>query len=372
MRKVFVVLVILILIVLGVFGWQTIRDQAIVTPIGKKVQEITEKPFAKYTFQRLRDADIPASPIAIGRKLKDDPDFASYEFYYTVDKSLLGTKEDQRVSGLINIPKTTGTYPVLVMFRGFVPRETFTTGEGTRRTAEEFARNGFITLAPDFLSFGESDNPKVSSMEDRFQTYPTALTMLNSVQYLPAALDQLESRPQPTISEPSDQTFSPDESEASISGVLADTSKIGIWGHSNGGHITLSVLAISGKSYPTVLWNPVTKPFPYSILYFTDEYEDEGKALRKVVADFEQDYDVFDYSPSRYYKWIQAPIKLDQGGLDEEVPVHWSDQFVDSMKKIGKDIEYTIYPGENHNFNNGAWPEIMESDIQFYTDHFTK
>jgi dipeptidyl aminopeptidase/acylaminoacyl peptidase len=272
-----------------------------------------------------------------------------------------------RVTGLINIPKTPGTYPVLVMYRGFVPREAFTTGEGTRRTAEEFARKGFITLAPDFLGYGGSDDGSTDSLEDRFQTYPTALTLLASIPNLPEALDQFEKNQltlTPTIAPKSLDEFKP------ITDVRADTSQLGIWGHSNGGHIALSVLAITGEKIPTVLWNPVTKSFPYSILFFTDEYEDEGRGLRKIIADFEEKYDIFLYSPSKYYTWIQAPIQLHQAINDEAVPVRWSDQFIATMESLDKDIEYFTYPNENHNFNLGSWEEVMTRNEEFYIQNF--
>ena len=313
----------------------------ILSPLGKVVKEVTQRPLEKYTFKNLQKISFPPSTITLGHTLKDDdPDFVSQMFYFTF--------EGKKVSGLINVPTTPGTYPVLIMFRGFVDRGQFTTGEGTRRTAEEFARNGFITLAPDFLGYGASDREADDGFESRFQTYTTGLVLLASVEKLQDGLN------------------------ASYSGKLkVDTTKVGVWGHSNGGHIALSVLAISGKKYPTVLWNPVTKPFPYSILYFTDEYDDGGKALRKSLANFEALYNTDFYDPSRYYDWIQASIQLHQAVDDEEVPLRWSDQFVEHMKSMDKDMSYFIYPGENHNFNNGSWPTIMQRSIEFLDSQFS-
>lgn len=363
------ILLMIVLVIAGLAGlFIYFRRDEIVRPINQTVDQVTEKPLEKYSFERLKGAEIPPSEIEIGKQLKDDEDFVSHEFRYTVSGSLLNSDTDKTVSGLINIPKESGTYPVLVMYRGFVARENYTTGEGTRRTAEEFARNGFITIAPDFLGYGQSDPGSDGSIEDRLQTYPTALTLLASVPNINSALNkfsesQLRITPTGTRQEIAD--FEP------IVAVEADSEKIGIWGHSNGGHISLSTLAITGKEIPTVLWNPVTKPFPYSILYFTDEFDDEGKALRKVVADFEKEYDVFDYSPAQFYEWISAPIQLHQAIEDEAVPVRWSDQFAASMEEKEKEIEYFKYPEENHNFNLGSWEEAMERSIEFYTDHFT-
>lgn len=338
-------IVFLAVVIVGV--WLYIKkEQVVISPVGKIA---IEKPLDKYTFERLKKKQFAASSITIDKKIKDEDTFTSYLFYFTVDQ--------KKISGLLNVPKTKsnladaegGTYPVIVMFRGFVPKEKYTIGEGTRHSAEVFAQNGFITLAPNFLGYGKSDNPSSDSMEERFQTYTTALSLLSSSSYLNQALEKIKEV-----------------------NVQADPQKIGIWGHSNGGHIALSVLAISGKNYPTVLWNPVSKSFPYSILYFTDEFDDHGKALIRVIADFEKDYDAEKYSPPNYYKWINAPIQLHQAVEDEAVPIKWSNQLVETLEKLKKEVAYFTYLGEDHNFSKGSWSTIILRSISFYKSEFEK
>lgn len=310
-------------------------------PLGKVVDTVRQRPLEKYSFENLRKTRMTPSVFSLGDPLKDEKEFASYKFYFLVD--------GKKVSGLLNMPKKAGTYPVIVLFRGFIEKDAFTTGEGTRRTAEYFAQNGFVTLAPDFFGFGESENGSDDGIEDRFQTYTTALTLLSSVKSLNKTL------------------------QATESGMIqTDSEKVGIWGHSNGGHIALAVLSITGKPYPTVLWNPVSKPFPYSILYFTDEYEDHGKGLRKLVADFEKDYNIEKYSPTNYYKDITASIQLHQAVDDEAVPIRWSDQLYDELKTLDKDIAYFTYPGENHNFNLGSWPLAVKRSADFFKSELEK
>lgn len=310
-------------------------------PLEDAAENIVEKPLEKYSFGNLRKTTFSPSVISLGDVIKDEKDFTSYTFYYLV--------AEKKVSGLLNIPKNPGVYPIIVLFRGFVPREIYTTGEGSRRTGEYFAKQGFVTLAPDFLGYGASEKGADDAMEDRFQTYTTALTLLASLKNLNTTLEATQS-----------------------GSVQTEPKKVGIWGHSNGGHIALAVLAITEKPYPTVLWNPVTKPFPYSILYFTDEYDDNGKALRKVVADFEKDYDIEKYSPQNYYQYIQAPLQLHQAEADEAVPLRWSNQFYDRMKALEKEIVYFTYPSENHNFNNGSWPEAVERSNEFFKTSLEK
>lgn len=293
-----------------------------------------EKPLDKYSFENLSNTTFKPSPITFGQVLKDENDFTSITFYFFVD--------NKKVSGLANIPKKEGTYPIIVMFRGYVPQETYETGIGTQHSGEVFAQNDFMTLAPDFLGYGESDNPSENAIEERFQTYTTALTLLESLNNLNQAL------------------------ESNNFLARSNPKKITIWGHSNGGQIALSLLTITAKSYPTVLWAPVSKPFPYSILYFTDEFNDHGKALRKIIANFEKDYDIEKYSPSNFYNKIEAPIQLHQGTQDEAVPQKWSDQLKDDLEKLDKNVEYFVYLEENHNFIKGNWPTTIQRSINFY------
>lgn len=310
------------------------RPNTLVTNPIEVVQK--EKPLAKYAYSALRKAVFEGSEITVGESAKKSEQYASYLFSFTV--------QGKRVSGLMNVPTKSGNYPVILMVRGYVPKETYEPGAGTSHGGEVFAQNGFITLAPDFFGYGSSDNPPISSIEDRFLTYLTMLELVHSLPNLNTALEskQITAR--------------------------FDGTHIGVWGHSNGGQIALSLLEISGGTYPTVLWAPVTKPFPYSILYYTDDIEDHGKALRKVIAEFEKDYDAEKFSLTNYLDWIQAPIQVHQGGADEAVPEQWSDVFVDTLKAKDKSVEYYTYPGEDHNFTQGSWNTVMQRTMEFYRE----
>ncbi len=320
-------------------GMVLLKKQKLLSPLAGENPVKTEKPLDKYTYENLKKRVFIGKSITLGKLLNDQPEFSSRMFYYTSD--------GKKVSGLANFPKRPGNYPIIVMFRGFVDPWAYSTGEGTVHAGEVFARNGFITLAPDFLGYGQSASPSADAMEERFETYTTALNLLASLKNLNTALA---------------------DSNINIS---ADVSKVGIWGHSNGGQVALSVLEISGGNYPTVLWAPVSKPFPYSILYYTDEFDDNGKALRKVVANFEKDYDSEKYSPTNFFNWINAPIELHQGVIDEEVPQLWSDDLYANLKKMGKDITYYTYPTEDHNFDDSAgWSFAVERSMGFYKSKF--
>ncbi len=309
--------------------YQYLLNPNFISPLSKTPYK--EKPLEKYSYSRLKQSERIGSDIVFGNIVKENPGFISQIFYFST--------EGKKASGLINYPAEKGVYPIILMIRGFVDQTIYSPGMGTQRAGEIYAQNGFVTLAPDFLGYGDSASPSASSIEERFETYTTVLDLLASL---------------------------PNLNNIDKKIVQVDFGKVGIWGHSNGGQIALSVLEITGKDYPTVLWAPVSKPFPYSILYFTDEFEDHGKALRKVVADFERDYDIEKYSPYNYYSWIDAPIQLHQGGQDEAVPQKWSDNLYADLKKLDKNITYYTYTDSDHNLLPGGWNLAIQRSLDFY------
>jgi len=318
-----------------------LKQPAYINPIGN----VEKKPLEEYQFENLKKRNFAPGKIILGKEIKKTEEYTSRIFYFTTKNIITGKKEKN--SGLINIPiKSDGPCPLLILIRGYVDQEIYEPGVGTKHFGELAASQSYITLSPDFLGYGESDKPSTKSIEERFQTYVTVLTLISSINNL-------------------DSTF---KKEKITTQVNAD--KIGLWGHSNGGQIALSVLEISGKDIPTILWAPVSKPFPYSILYYTDEFEDRGRALRKVVASFEKDYLADNYSLANYLDWIKSPVQIYQGGIDEAVPQKWNDQFVDELKKKDKQVEYFVYPLENHNFNNGSWDNIAGRSLDFYSSFF--
>lgn len=299
------------------------------------ISQIKPRPLEKYTIDNLSKVNggdgysTQTSNLKTEEILEEDKKFTSYLFSFG--------EASKKVTGQMNIPKGKGPFPVIVMFRGYVDQKQYKTGDGTKRAGEYFAKNGFITIAPDFLGYGGSDPEAENIFESRFQTYTTALTLINSVK---------------SVRE-------------------WNQKDIFIWGHSNGGQIALTVLEITGLAYPTVLWAPVSKPFPYSILYYTDESDDRGKLIRRELAKFEEDYDVELFSLTNYLDRIKAPMQINQGTADEAVPVRWTDELVKTLKEKEVDVDYFKYPGSGHNLNP-AWNTVVAKNLEFFKENLTR
>lgn len=330
----FIIVFIINILLVGCVVYLYQQKVELLSPLAPK-QEVVETPLDKYAYDTLKKTAFESQEMDFDTVIDKTTAYETRMFYFQV--------EGKKVSGLAHVPVTQGEHPVIIMVRGFVDPAIYKPGIGTARVAQELAKEGYITLAPDFLGYGESDLPGILPLQDRFQTYPTLIQLITNIQTLNTSLQK-----------------------ANIE-TTADEENIGIWAHSNGGQITLSVLAITGQKYPTVLWAPVSKPFPYSILYFTDEFEDDGRALRRVVYQFEELYDIHRYSLTNYFDQIEAPIQLHQGGLDDAVPQKWSDQLYDRLKEMDKDIEYFTYPDADHNMQPD-WTTATKRTISFFED----
>lgn len=333
-RIIKIILFSVILITLGYF-YGKYSNNLVLDNNQKDIQK--DLTFNKYTIPNLRKTAFNGNNIVISEEIPNNSNnevIRTYK-YYSYDQS-------RKVSGLLNFPKQNGEYPIAILIRGYVDKEIYTSGIGTQRVAENLASNGYITLAPDFLGYGDSDKEAKNGLESRFQTYTTTLELLASLKNLNIAFEEQDID------------------------VRANTNKIVLWGHSNGGHIALAVLAITGKNFPTVLWAPVSKPFPYSILFYTDEYSDRGKYLRKLLADFEVDYDIEKFNPANYYQWIKAPIQIHQGTLDKDVPIDWSNDLYDQLIKLKKDVEYFTYEDADHNLMPNGWSSAVSKMMQVY------
>ena len=326
---------VIIVITAFTFGWWVNSFYQSGLAATSPISPVIPKPLEKYTIESLAQAEVKKGNIVLEEILEENEDFNSYLFSFEFDPTLQ-EKGIKKVTGQLNLPIDKGSFPVVIMLRGYVDQEIYETGIGTKKAASVLAKNGFITIAPDFLGYGGSDKEAKNIFETRFQTYTTVLSILKSLH---------------SIKE-------------------WDKENIFLWGHSNGGQIALTILEITGENYPTTLWAPVTKPFPYSILYYTDEAEDKGKFIRRELSKFENLYNADSFSLDEYFEKIKAPLQIHQGTADEAVPIVWSNEFVKKLERLDIDITYYKYTGANHNMVPN-WNTVVSRDLSFFKKYIT-
>lgn len=359
------------LFILGFFThnwWISGETKELLNPFVASGERVSY-PLLAYSIPNLQQRKYTPSKIQLLEVIAEEPTYTSFLFSYTT--------LEKTMTGQINIPDSVTANPnqknsAIVMLRGYVPLEIYETGVGTKNAAAVFAQNGYITIAPDFFGYGGSDPEPDDSWQTRFEKPITVIELIKTIEEtgIPLVLADEETALQTTR-----------------------TSNIGIWAHSNGGQIALTVLEILQQPIPTTLWAPVTAPFPYSVLYFSDELEDEGKSQRKWISLFEEDYDVFEFSLTQHLDSLTGPIQIQHGEADDAALVYWSEEFVDKIElenerrenestpgatlaataaaKLDQinlepiDITLYTYPGTNHNMVP-SWDKVVNRDLQFF------
>jgi alpha-beta hydrolase superfamily lysophospholipase len=327
---------------------------------GQKLQVEQEENLDRYSIENLSKLDIKSGRLVVKKVISDKPKFTSYliSFNFKPDPE---SDTSKTTTGMLNIPKNDvgkipTPAPLVVMIRGFVDEKLYKTGMGSRQVSEFFANNGFITISLDFLGYGESDSESDNIFEARFQTYTTVLSLLKTLDNIDRNQGYLD-------------VLDGIQNRDNISKFLRSRLKVFIWGHSNGGQIALTVLEIAGKNYPSVLWAPVSKPFPFNILYFSDEAEDGGKFIRNELYKFERQHDANRFSATNYLDKINAPLLIIHGGKDKIVPIDWSRNLYQKLSELGKNVQFVVYENSDHNLQP-EWILAAQKSLDFFLDKY--
>lgn len=293
----------------------------------------------KYDFDSLRKRVPVASEIQILGPIKEVEDRRANlgikeKYILPAGRQTFTTREisfvsdGRKVSGMINYhPERSSLSPVVIMVRGYAEKVGYYPGSGSWRMADELAKQGYATISLDFLGYANSEGESTDMLEARFHKVVEVLDLLESVKRIP----------------------------------WVDKNRIGFWAHSNGGQIVMSVLEVTGGKYPTVMWAPMTQPFPESVLSTIDE----GSPVKAAIDEFQRHYDARRYAFDNYYQWINSPILIQQGTADEWVKVDWQQEVVAKLREFDKKAELVIYDGADHNLG-GAWEAAATMAVDFF------
>jgi dipeptidyl aminopeptidase/acylaminoacyl peptidase len=129
---------------------------------------------------------------------------------------------------------------------------------------------------------------------------------------------------------------------------FVDAAKIGIWGGSYGGFMTLMAI---GKT-PAV-WSAAVDE--YGILNWYTMLQHEDPSLQEyektLLGDPEKDRTVYEASsPLKYIRNEKAPLLVLQGERDIRVPLEEAQQVVAILKAEGRTVDAVYYPEEGHGF----------------------
>ena len=299
-----------------------------------KTQLITKSspPFlagSEYSIDTLRNHVFGGSNFYVGEQI------AANKIYET--RAITYRSGDLTISGVMNVPQElppVGGFPVLILNHGLIPPSIYTTGRGSKREQDFFARRGYVTIHPDYRGHASS-SPPATTHHDFYVGY---------TQDVEALLDAIaESSPR-----------------------YIDPKRIGMWGHSMGGGIAARVMVLRPEVKAFVLFAPISADAEDNFYELTSEeiqwlhtaYGSAGDPIYRKM------------SPIEYFNDVTAPVQIHHGTADTAVPLSFSEKIYETLKRFKKPVEFFVYDGEKHEFINN-WPMAAARALQFF-DKYVK
>jgi dipeptidyl aminopeptidase/acylaminoacyl peptidase len=149
-----------------------------------------------------------------------------------------------------------------------------------------------------------------------------------------------------------------------------DRDRIGITGGSYGGYMTLIALAKDPDFYRA-------GADAYGMFDLVEDYnltkDRFGLWYETEMGTPETHAELFaDRSAIRFLDRIKAPLIVFQGANDTNVPQHESDKMVETLKKLGRKVEYIVYPDEGHGFTRRPNRiDYMQRTVAFFREHLS-
>ena len=300
----------------------------------------TPDPFEPFTIEHLHARTYDTGPIEIVKTLETNAQFTRYLIAYPSD--------GLRITGMLDVPKSDSSqrFPVIILNHGYIDPARYVTGSDTRANADYLARAGYLTLSPDYRDYAGSDgNPQDSGPNVRGEnTFRVdfaidVLNLLHAVQSLPQA----------------------------------DTNRIGMWGPSMGGGITLKVLTVDRGQLvkAAVLYGAMSGDEVANLRHIDQLWRpgifDRVTAIFGSPAEHPDDYARI--SPATYLGDIAAPVSIHHGTADDQVPLAWSVDLAQRLQDAGKSVELFEYNGAGHTFSGSAWNTFMQRVTEFFDKH---
>jgi dipeptidyl aminopeptidase/acylaminoacyl peptidase len=207
-----------------------------------------------------------------------------------------------------------------------------------------FARNGYIVFRPDYRGHGFSEGEALGGYGTPDYTIDV-LNALASIKRYPAA----------------------------------DANRIGMWGHSMGGYITLRSMVISGDIKAGVIWAGVVASYPDMINNWRRPVPATiPTRARRWRQELISQYGTPEENPAfwasisanSYLADLSGPLQLHQGTNDEDVNPEFSATLKQELDAAGQTSEYFVYEGDNHNLSIN-FGTAMQRSVDFF-DRYLK
>ncbi len=338
-RPIFLIVLMVITIFLALFFFRYKNTQTVLETFST-LSKITPTPPYPLSIQAMRARTYPGSTIVIEQVLEPGSNYS---------RSIVSYQSDGlKIYALLTIPQGTKPpegWPVIVFNHGYIPPEQYRTTERYIAYVDAFARNGYIVLKPDYRGHGESEG----TPEGAYYSPAYTVDVLNAV----ASIKKYSS-------------VNPD--------------RIGMWGHSLGGNITLRSIVVRPRDIKAaVIWGGVVgsyddlvnrwhravpyRPSPRELALRNSSRQKiiEKHGSPSANLDFWNSID-----PTVHVVDILAPVQIHHSTTDEEVPVAFAQSLHEKLKNAGKITELYTYEGGDHNISDPFFTTAMNRSVSFF------
>jgi len=284
----------------------------------------------------LRAGAYPGSQIVVEKELTAGSNYRRYYVYYL--------SEGLKIYALLTIPSgdpPEGGFPAIVFNHGYIPPNVYKTTERYLAYVDRLARSGYVVFRIDYRGHDQSEGQASGA----YGSPGYAIDVLNAVA-------SIKLHPQ------------------------VNPEKIGMWGHSMGGFLTLRAMVVRQDLKVGVIWAGVVASYP-EMLYnwsrtgsFTPSPSSTGRGWR---SGWLETYGTPEQNPAfwasvsanSYLADLSGPLQLHHGTFDEDVPLDFSIRLAEQVRAAGGEAELFTYEKDNHNLSN-YFNLAMDRTIAFF------